>query len=323
MYHREHRDIRLIQENTEGVQGYCSSSSWFMSSQTTSGTAISVRGDTKRGAGWLGVRLLILSAIVGMIIASCTKDVNINLKNGSGAVVIESFITTDSGFYYAVVSKTISFYDTNNLIPVTDAKLIITDNAGNRDSFIQSGYPGLYITQTIHGTVGRTYHLTVTTGGKQYDASSTMHPPVQVDSLGIQILTIAGKELWLPYCLFRDPVNTAPNYYKAFLYINNNKQSTVTPISDQLDRGLTIQANVSPDFFVNLHDTVQVELDAIDQPVYEYWYTLTNSTTSTFTAAPANPVSNFSNNALGYFSAYSRTLSHHVVADQNGFHRID
>jgi hypothetical protein len=267
-------------------------------------------------------RLILLSVIVTAIIASCTKDVHLNLQNGTGAIVIECFITTDTGFYYAVVSKTISFYDTNNLIPVTDAKLIITDNAGNRDSFIQSGYPGLYITQTIRGTVGRTYHLTVTTAGKQYDASSTMNPPVQVDSAGIQIFTLAGKQFWIPYCLFKDPANTS-NYYKAFLYVNGTKQSKNTAIDDELDNGLTIQTSISPDFFINLHDTVQVELDAIDQPVYEYWYTLSNSTTSSLTAAPANPVSNFSNNALGYFSAYSRTLSHHVVADQNGFHRID
>ncbi|MCW3126192.1 MAG: hypothetical protein JWO03_1850, partial [Bacteroidetes bacterium] len=83
------------------------------------------------------------------------------------------------------------------------------------------------------------------------------------------------------------------------------------------------QTYVSPDFFINENDTIQMELDAIDKPVYEYFNTLNESTINSLSAAPANPPSNFSNNALGYFSAYSPTTSHHIVADHTGFHRID
>jgi hypothetical protein len=71
----------------------------------------------------------------------------------------------------------------------------------------------------------------------------------------------------------------------------------------KLNDGLTVQSYVSPDFFINLNDTVQMELDAIDRPVYDYFYTLNQSTLNGQSAAPANPVSNFSNNALGYFCA--------------------
>jgi hypothetical protein len=267
-------------------------------------------------------RLILLSVISAFVAASCTKDIHLNLKNASGLIVIEGFITNDSGPYYVVISKTITFYDSNTLVPVTGAKVIITDDAGNRDSLTSVYYPGLYLTQSIQGTVGRTYHLSVNVEGKQYDASSVMNPPVPVDSVGIQVFAFAGKQYWQSYYLFKDPPAIS-NYYNAFLYVNNKKQSKANPINDQLDNGLIVQAYASPDFFVNVNDTIQVELDAVDQPIYNYWYTLNNSTLGTLTAAPANPISNFSNNALGYFSAYSRSLSHHVVADQYGFHRID
>ena len=267
-------------------------------------------------------RIIVLSVIASIICASCKKDIHLDLKSAAGLVVIEGNINSDPGPYYVVVSRTITFYDSNTLVPVTDAKLIMTDNAGNRDSLIPFYYPGLYATQTMAGVVGRKYHLSVIVDGREYDASSTLNPPVQVDSAGIQVFAFGGKQFWSPYCRFRDPAGIA-NYYNAVLYVNNKKQSKANPINDQFDNGLTAQEYISPDFFINLHDTVQVELDAIDQPMYNYWYTLNNSTLSNLSAAPANPVSNFSNNALGYFSAYSRTFSHHVVADQYGFHRID
>ena len=101
------------------------------------------------------------------------------------------------------------------------------------------------------------------------------------------------------------------------------KQRRVTPINDQLNDGLTIQAFVRADNDINVNDTLQIELDAIDKPLYDYWYTLNSTTLSSQTAAPANPPSNISNGALGYFSAYAATLSHHVVIDHTGFHRID
>jgi hypothetical protein len=93
--------------------------------------------------------------------------------------------------------------------------------------------------------------------------------------------------------------------------------------NDELNNGLSSQTYVTPDFFSQEHDTIQMQLDAIDKPVYDYFNTLQQSTLSQTTAAPANPISNFSNGALGYFSAYSPTLSHHIALDAGGFHRVD
>jgi hypothetical protein len=52
-------------------------------------------------------------------------------------------------------------------------------------------------------------------------------------------------------------------------------------------------------------DYVTVALQSIDKGVYEYFRTLNQANNSGQSATPANPVSNFSNGALGYFSAYA------------------
>lgn len=273
-----------------------------------------------RGGG--GQRLFILAISAALLTSACRKDIHLDLRDASGLVVIEGNINNGPGPYYVGISKSVTFYDSNTVIPVLNAKLILTDDAGGRDSLTDTGLPGLYQTHTITGTVGRTYHLSVNAEGKQYDASSTLNPPVQVDSIGVQIFGFQGKTYWVPYGIFKDPAGIS-NYYKAFLYQNGHKQSKTTPINDQLNDGLTIQAYVSPDFFINVNDTIQMELDAVDKPIYEYFNTLNESTLNGLSAAPANPVSNFSNNALGYFCAYSGMFSHHIVADPGGFHRID
>ena len=278
-------------------------------------------------------RLLILAIAAALITTACKKDVHLNLQNGSGLLVIEGNINDQAGPYTVLLSRTITFYDSNNVVPVSGAGVTLADDAGNKDSLIEVT-PGHYQTSTIVGTVGRTYHLHVSAVGKQYYASSKMSPPVGIDSIGVETLSFFGRSQTRPFIEFIDPVGIT-NYYKCFLYVNQyiapgtvliprpRKQRRVTPINDQLNDGLTIQAFVRADNDINVNDTLQIELDAIDKPLYDYWYTLNSTTLSSQTAAPANPPSNISNGALGYFSAYAATLSHHVVIDPSGFHRID
>jgi hypothetical protein len=57
------------------------------------------------------------------------------------------------------------------------------------------------------------------------------------------------------------------------------------------------------------NDNIEVELLNIDEPVFTYFKTLRKAQANTSAGpfgsqAPANPISNWSNGALGYFSAF-------------------
>ncbi len=268
-------------------------------------------------------RLLILSIIVGMISTTCTKDIHLNLQNGAGLIVIEGNITDLPGPYTVYLSKTVTYYDSANSTPVSGGKVKISDNAGNTDSLIEVS-PGTYHTTFISGVAGRTYHLSVNTGGKQYDAYSTMPPPVPIDSIGIlRFNDPSGKSRVVPAIVFLDPpiVN---NYYNAYLYYNGTKLTKPNANNDVQSNGLPIEIAFLPDSTINKFDTLSAELDAIDLPIYNYWNSLGQGTLNQGSAAPANPTTNLSNNALGYFSAYSPTYSHTIVIDTSaiGYHSI-
>lgn len=267
-------------------------------------------------------RLILFSILVAVISVSCTKNIHLNLQNASGLLVIEGNINDQPGPYTVLLSNTITFYDTDKVVPVSGGRITISDDAGNRDSLVEFK-PGAYRTTSIAGAVGRTYHLSVNSGGKQYDAYSIINPPVPIDSLGVTTLSFFGRSVTRPFVQFQDP-GSRVNYYNGVIYVNHNKQYKLNPSNDALNNGIETQLSLRLDSSgFNLYDTVQAELDAIDQPMYNYYNSLNSSTLSSQTAAPANPVTNLSNGALGYFSAYSATKSHTIVIDASGFHRIN
>lgn len=267
-------------------------------------------------------RLLILCIIAGLITAACKKDIHLNLQNGSGLMVIEGNITNLPGPYTVLLSQTVNYYDSSNSAPVSGGKVKISDNAGNTDSLIEVS-PGTYHTTFITGVVGRTYHLSVNVNSQQYDAYSTMPPPVSIDSIGVYTFNVFGKKQIIPAIGFLDPA-VVLNYYNAYLYFNGKKLNKPNPDNDVGSNGQPIILLLATDSTIKVNDTLYGELDAIDLPIYNYWNSLTTTTLSNGSAAPANPTTNLSNNALGYFSAYSPTFSHTVVIDTSaiGYHTI-
>lgn len=72
-------------------------------------------------------------------------------------------------------------------------------------------------------------------------------------------------------------------------------------LSDGKEVGQAIFSN--GDNAIKRGDSVRVEMQCIDEYVYKYFFTLTQ-TISQNSAAPTNPVNNIQG-ALGYFSAHS------------------
>ena len=68
------------------------------------------------------------------------------------------------------------------------------------------------------------------------------------------------------------------------------------------------------DFF-QIDDTIGMELRSIDKDIYYYLNEAISiiGENSASAAAPANPNSNWNNNALGYFSAYGNSRKETII----------
>ncbi len=256
----------------------------------------------------------ILTLFVGTLaLFSCQKIIKVDLNSSAPKVVIEGSINDEPGPYFVKVSQTVNFDQTNIFPAVTGATVIISDDAGNSEALTESS-PGVYRSATITGVAGRTYTLSVTAAGKTYIAVSKMNNPVQMDSVNTQKSLFGSRKNI--HVFFNDPASIE-NWYKIVKTVNDSVRRDIYVTPDILRDGQQMEeilfSNNAEDSLTR-GDSVTIALQSIDEGVYEYFRTLAPITEGNDPGAtPANPKTNLSNGALGYFNAYAVTRKSLIV----------
>jgi hypothetical protein len=241
-----------------------------------------------------------------ILFSSCQKVVNLNLKNTTPQLVIQGEITDSPGPYTISISQTVDFYADNVFPGISGAIVKISDSDGITDSLTETS-KGVYSTHTLTGKPGNTYSLSVSLQNVQYTAVSTMPSVVSFDSLTILTNSGFNQKRINAVVNFQDPAGV-PNYYEFLEYINGQPfRNNIFVLSDRLSDGKYISSTLRTDSsYINTGDRVDVKMYTIDENIFNYFLQLRQSSgTGAFnsTASPANPTSNISGGALGYFSA--------------------
>lgn len=256
---------------------------------------------------YLEISIIALIALIAN--SGCQKVINVDLNVASPQIVIEGLITDRPGPYMVSVSKSGSFFDDPSWPHVTGAEVIIADDAGTIDTLTEIN-PGIYLTAKTHGVPGRTYTLKVISGNKEYNASSTMHRNVPIDTLILVKDQSAhfdfggGPEERVHigvHCFFKDPEEK--NFYRVKVFINDTTNaSNYRLYDDQYTNGEYTELRVT---HAEAGDTDLIELISLDSKTYLYYHTLEDvlHTNPVFGSTPANPITNLDNGALGYFGA--------------------
>lgn len=252
------------------------------------------------------MRLPIYIIVLSILLTSCEKVVDLNLGANNPTLVIEGNITNQPGPYFVKLTKTVSFTDASVYPVVSNATVIITDNAGQKDTLVYTTN-GIYKTNTLQGVSGRTYSLTVIAEGKTYTTQSTMPQNVVLDSLKYNPIQFGGTIIHTAIPIFTDPVATGNNY-QFVLKINNVLDKTYLVDNDNVTNGqIYARPLFSNDIEIKPGDNVQVEMRCIDANSYTYYYTLSQAQTDGpgGGTTPTNPPNGISGGALGLFSAYT------------------
>jgi hypothetical protein len=257
--------------------------------------------------------LIVLLAALSLL--SCKKIVTLKLNNVPAAIVIQGQVTNQPGPYYVTINQPVGFYADNNFPPVSGAVVEITSNSGQIDSLTE-GSPGVYGTHTLQGAPGEQYTLSVTVQGATYTAVSTMPATVALDSITYQSSSGFGRRQISAVANFQDPAGVR-NYYQFIEYINNTQLTKdLFVFDDRLSDGRYINYTLYNDSsYLQPGDDLRVDMYCIDSAVYNYFFQLFQSGGAgsfNTSASPANPTSNISNGAYGYFSA-------HTVSSNNGY----
>jgi len=248
------------------------------------------------------VFLLVFTVIV---CTSCEKVIDVNLNNASSVVVIEGVVTNRADSQYVQIHRTVNFDEPNTFPAVTGAIVTIADNNG-RVVTLKERRPGFYMTHNFVGRSGNTYSLKVVANGKEYTARSTMPEQVNIDSMGVSVTTFFGEEHKTLQLIYNDPAGVK-NYYRFKLKINGVSSDNIFAFDDNFNDGRAVNRELFDlDLDAKSGDRAEIEMQCIDAAVFRYWQGLDqNQNRGGASTTPANPVSNISNGALGYFSAHT------------------
>jgi archaellum component FlaF (FlaF/FlaG flagellin family) len=254
----------------------------------------------------------VAATMLMIMAASCQKVIDLKLRNDTGKLVIEGNIVNPPGRQTVKLSQNVPFTSASTYPAVSGAAITVSNSRGNIFPFTERS-AGTY-SGNFFGVPGETYTLTVKTGGQTYTAVSTMPQPVRLDSVTAQKDGFGKNDGENIIVHFQDPSGIA-NQYRVILTVNGLQLNTIFAFNDDFFDGRYInlelfinQADIMPG------DTVVVEMQCVDKPVYTYWFSLVQQDSGPGGGvSPSNPPTNITPAALGYFSAHASSFKTIVV----------
>jgi hypothetical protein len=258
-----------------------------------------------------GLFLVVISILPVLMLNSCQKVINVDLNDAAPRIVIEGLINDRRGPYNVSISRSGSYFDQPVLPTVSGATVVITDNTGIIDTLIET-FKGIYVTRKTRGFPGRTYALKVLADNNEFDGISSILNHVNIDSLTLVKSDIQrfdfgendkNKVHYEIHCFFMDPPDK--NYYRVRVFKNDSINTAAYRLyDDQYTNGQETELRVSN---AEAGSTYRIELESLDKSTFSYYRTLADLIYANpiFGSTPANPNTNLSNGALGYFGAYA------------------
>jgi hypothetical protein len=249
--------------------------------------------------------------IIPFVMTSCIKEVQIDLNDADPKLVVEALITDNPEPYRVKLTLTSPYFDQSGEKYVTTAQVYITDNIGNTDTLYYT-QNGIYATPGIkQGIVGNVYSLKVIYDGKEYNATETMQPKSYIDTITyIYNEGSAFIEEGYNVILNFQEDGSYTNYYRFSFYRNDTLQTDPFKyfVTDDDDvQGNYITAQVPYNYQTN--DSARVVLQNITKEYYLYLTAVSTQVQASggpFDPIPANPPSNITNGALGFFAVVAR-----------------
>ncbi len=257
-----------------------------------------------------------------LLLMRCEENIQLDLNQSAPKIVIEGLLTNRLGDQYVKVSRTVDFYASGGAEKITNAKVKVIDDLGEEHSYAQTS-PGYYLPLIdFVGTVGRSYALSVEIDGALYQTEDQLLRVPEIDSLGYMLHDdpdqdrIDSGHLYDLLLYMKEPKETK-DYY-LFKFYRNDSLTFTNPNDIYLLDDEALSESISgfpgPVYYAE-KDTARMDMFSVTRNGYVYYSDLTNllfNDGGLFGPVPANPRSNISNGALGFFQV-SAVISTQVI----------
>ena len=252
------------------------------------------------------MRKTILYVIFLALFLACEKELEIDYHSSEMLYVAEVLLTPDLAT--ARVTRTRGVMESpSDSSFVTDAKVTIRMEGDPWADTLRNRGRGRY-TSPYLADEGKEYIAEVIINGHTYTSRSTMRGAPRIKSFNFVWQDVVTEKMLFADLRLED-IPDENNYYFMHLYRNGVGYRWAV-MSDRENPGAELQqlfscttkrdmdAGTGSDVLVE-GDLMRVEVRSIDRPVYDYLYSL-----QLMNNTGTNPIANFSDGLLGYFSAY-------------------
>ncbi len=258
---------------------------------------------------------------------ACEKEIDFTYRDISPIPVIEAFLTNDSSRVHISTTRNMDEpRNTDTAIKHAEVKLL--EENGTTHSYHWDEETKAYIPSgTFPKQTEQTYTLNVSFDRKTYTSKAKMLAPINPQAVMTKFMWkefAEGVNMLFASIMVMDTQPDVVNHYRYSVYLNeklcqqnilrdaaNDAKflSILIPfiphkslgfnsvISDAMSESESESMGLLQ---INEDDILSVHIEEIDMRTYDYLYSLSISSSES-----ANPISNFTEGALGYFSAYS------------------
>lgn len=275
----------------------------------------------------------ILTSLLLFLSFSCTEDITIHTDDSKPVVVIYGELTDEFTQKSVKVTWSSPYFDTQPNVGISGATVKMTDSDSKTYDFFENDtVPGLYETKTMWAAkVGITYSLSVEINSegdkKTYEASTTILPPIEVDSITIVPVNILGNEnyavnlygnepegedFYLCKYVVRDSLVTAKiSQYRVLddaMFDGQYVSGFTLRFFDSIDNWATDSEDRRKNsVYLAPGDNVELQMSRIPKGYFDFISQCQREMDGSnpfFGGPPANITTNITNGGVGYFSGY-------------------
>lgn len=262
---------------------------------------------------WKYLTLLVMAAAC---LPACEIETDVKLRDAEQRIVIESWINDQDEPRIVRITRSTPFTGDPNPEYVSNALVVLSDAAGQQDTLPEIR-PGYYETSTFSTQQEMDYTMTVVAEGKTYTASNRIRRinPILQTGYFYSDTIVFGVGYYVGIVAPEPP--GVGDYYQFRIWRNDslfNSPFDIIITNDQF-----VDGQVSPFMFPYPHelgDTVVVEIRSLTNLSYDFYLTLQQQTAGgggPFGSPPENVVTNWDNNALGFFGTAAVTRDTVVI----------
>lgn len=273
---------------------------------------------------------LLVFIVLGLLLASCTEDIVIDLEKGDPMIGVEASFSNELKSHEAILSYTADFYNKDDIRYISGATVYVTDGVDTVYYYEDAELKGHYFTELAAGKKNTLYRLCVEVPELDGDvvhlfAESLLPDNVEaIDSIVVKPYN--GVEDTMPTTFFNDTIEWVYPYFQSLPDPNIIYAPSIykndTLLTDTLSQRSMIPVGGYAGYYINgpemqaankeipvyafmkrdLREGDRIRLDLCSIPmeyVYYYYSLLMSMGSNPMLGAPANVSTNIQPSQIG------------------------